>query len=191
MTYLSWGDIATVYGIMTAILGLLTALMSIIHPSEPSFLCPNPSNLNPALLEISTQSILPLSAVYLGAAIRLTAFAQLGKDFNFRLATPSHLVTNGLYGYVQHPSYLGQAVIWLGLTPFLIRGDGVLGCVIPTGVASSIGMSVWVNTLLWMGIRAYGSFYRIRDEEAMLRDAYGTEWVSWHEKTARLIPGVL
>ena len=74
---------------------------------------------------------------------------------------------------------------------FLLRGDGVLGCVIPTAVTPSTGMTVWATTLLWMGIRAYGSFYRIRDEEAMLRDAYGAEWVSWHEKTARLIPRVL
>lgn len=143
------------------------------------------------MLQFSLQSILPLSAVFVGAAVRLTAFAQLGKDFNFSLATPSHLVTDGLYGYVQHPSYVGQMVIWFGLTMSLIRGDGVLGCVMPTAVAPSTGMSVWVTTLLWMGFWAYGTFYRIRDEEAMLRDTYGMAWVSWHEKTARLIPGVL
>ena len=38
---------------------------------------------------------------------------------------------------------------------------------------------------------AYGTFYRIRDEEANLGDAYGNEGESWHKRTVRLIPGVL
>lgn len=178
MTHVSWGDISTIYGNTTAILGLLTALTSIVHPSESSFLCPNPSNLNPAMLEVSMQSILPLSVVFVGSAVRLTAFAQLGKNFNFCLPIPSHLVTNGLYSYVQHPSYVGQMVIWFGLSLFLVRGDGVLGCVMPIAIGSSTGISVWVTTLLWMRFWAYGTFYRIRDEGAMLRDAYGKAWTS-------------
>ena len=31
---------------------------------------------------------------------------------------------------------------------------------------------------------------RILDEEAMLKEEFGDEWLRWHEKTARLVPGV-
>lgn len=48
-----------------------------IHATDPSFLGPNPSNPNLAMLELSMQSILPHSAVFVNAAVRLTTFRTM------------------------------------------------------------------------------------------------------------------
>lgn len=31
---------------------------------------------------------------------------------------------------------------------------------------------------------------RVREEEAMLRQKFGSQWEEWHQRTARFIPGI-
>jgi len=67
----------------------------------------------------------------------------------------------------------------------------------PDGVAACWMKKEWVESKVWV-VLGYSSIsgvaflvMRVRDEERMLRKAFGREWEEWHAKTARFIPGVL
>jgi protein-S-isoprenylcysteine O-methyltransferase Ste14 len=137
-----------------------------------------------------------LIVVIIAAPVRLLAFKQLGENFTFRLAKPKALVKTGMYAYVQHPSY---PTIWLlSMVNFalFLRRDGIVGCVLPHWVVTwGLGMGsgiVWSTLLLEAGILGIlGIVVRVKDEEAMLRKEFGSEWEAWHKKTMRFIPGVI
>jgi protein-S-isoprenylcysteine O-methyltransferase Ste14 len=54
---------------------------------------------------------------------------------------------------------------------------------------------MWLNVRL-LGLLGVAVVYvtgitlRIRDEEEMLKEAFGKEWEEYHSKTARFIPGL-
>jgi protein-S-isoprenylcysteine O-methyltransferase Ste14 len=109
-------------------------------------------------------------------------FATLGMGIIFwsgftlgRLYSPDvtlqeghHLVTDGLYRYIRHPRYLGGMIQGIGLS-LLFR--------------SWIGL---VLTLVFVAI----VFFRIKDEEALMRHEFGQEWETYCKKSWRFIPGV-
>jgi protein-S-isoprenylcysteine O-methyltransferase Ste14 len=78
------------------------------------------------------------------------------------------LVTNGIYGRVRHPSYLGLLIMGLGWALTFRSGVGVVlaALVIPPLLA------------------------RIRSEEALLQSQFGEEYDSYRRRTSRLIPGI-
>lgn len=52
-----------------------------------------------------------------------------------------------------------------------------------------MGWVPWVAMVVVGG--AFGGLaVRVRDEEGLLRREFGEEWVRWHAKTARFVPGV-
>jgi protein-S-isoprenylcysteine O-methyltransferase Ste14 len=76
------------------------------------------------------------------------------------------LVTDGPYRYVRHPRYSGAILIGLGLS---LTFDSWLGLV---------GSAAFIAIIL----------FRIRDEEALMGEAFGSEWEAYCERTPRLIP---
>ncbi|KAL1983799.1 hypothetical protein VTN96DRAFT_9885 [Rasamsonia emersonii] len=97
------------------------------HHGHP--LCRHPSNLNPKLFTWSPYTVTCLFIIiFLGAPLRLAAYAALGKNFTFRLAQPDRLVTSGIYRFVQHPSYVGQMLVFLGNMALFARWDAAPGC---------------------------------------------------------------
>lgn len=170
-----------------------TTTTSSTMPALPSPLCPYPSNLNvPLLFTWSTYTASLLAAVCLiGAPLRLAAYRTLGINFTFHLQKPSTLTTTGMYRYVQHPSYTGQVLVVAANSALFWRWDGALGCWIsPEWLARLSGWGLVVfafpATLVCMGIRG-----RVLDEEKMLKEKFGQEWVRWHERTKRFVPGVV
>ena len=94
----------------------------------------------------------------------------LGDRFSGLVAIqPGHkLVTNGIYGVIRHPSYLGLFVNSLGWALAFRAGIGVLltALMIPPMLA------------------------RIRAEEALLRSQFGSEYEAYSRRTWRLLPGL-
>ena len=105
-----------------------------------------------------------------GGALRIYPVFVLGHRFSGLVAIqPRHtLVTNGIYGVIRNPSYLGLLVNSLGWGLAYRSGVGVLLMlfIIPPLVA------------------------RIRAEERLLRSQFGAEYDAYCARTSRLIPGL-
>jgi protein-S-isoprenylcysteine O-methyltransferase Ste14 len=105
-----------------------------------------------------------------GGALRLWPVFVLGRRFSGLVAIqPGHrLVTDGIYGVIRHPSYLGLIVNALGWALVFRSTAGVLL------------MALTVPILLG----------RIRSEEAMLQSQFGTAYDAYRARTWRLVPGL-
>jgi protein-S-isoprenylcysteine O-methyltransferase Ste14 len=96
--------------------------------------------------------------------------ASLGKQFSVQvtLQADHQLITGGLYQYVRHPRYLSIIVCNCGIALVFDSWLALL-CV-----------AALVLVLLW----------RIHDEEALLRQEFGSQWETYAHKSWRLIPFV-
>jgi protein-S-isoprenylcysteine O-methyltransferase Ste14 len=105
-----------------------------------------------------------------GGALRIAPVFVLGRRFSGLVAIqPGHtLVTDGIYGTIRHPSYLGMLVNALGWALAFRSGVGVL-----------------LAALLLLPVLA-----RINAEERLLRSQFGAEYDAYLSRTSRLIPGV-
>ena len=105
-----------------------------------------------------------------GGALRLWPVFVLGRRFSGLVAIqPGHeLVTDGMYGIIRHPSYLGLLVNALGWALAFRSGAGV----------------VLTALMVWPVLA------RIRAEEALLRAHFGDRYAAYCRRTSRLIPGV-
>jgi protein-S-isoprenylcysteine O-methyltransferase Ste14 len=113
---------------------------------------------------------LGLSLYVTGGVLRIVPVFVLGRRFSGLVAIqPGHqLVTDGIYGTVRHPSYLGLLMMGFGCALTFRSGAGVIlaGLVIPPLLA------------------------RIRSEEALLRSQFGEQYDRYRQRTSRLIPGI-
>lgn len=171
----------------------------IIHPSSEqplgSFLvAPRPMQkypLNDTLLTPNVFSCSMLATMLVAASIRLRAFSSLGSDFTFDLRPPPRLNTSGLYAYIQHPSYSAGIVAITGAAFYFGRCDEIMGTALPECIMRTQNMWNWLlptsATLLAVG----GLTFRVREEELMLKKAFGREWEVWHANTARFLPGIV
>ena len=105
-----------------------------------------------------------------GGALRIWPVFVLGQRFSGLVAIqPGHtLVTNGVYGVIRHPSYLGLLINSLGWSLAFRSGVGVL------------------LTMLLIPIL----LSRISAEEDLLRTQFGDEYRAYCSHTSRLIPGI-
>jgi protein-S-isoprenylcysteine O-methyltransferase Ste14 len=110
-------------------------------------------------------------ALYIvGGALRMWPVFVLGDRFSGLVAIqPGHrLVTDGIYGMIRHPSYLGLIVMGFGWALAFRSGVGLLlaALMIPPLLA------------------------RIRSEEGLLHAQFGEEYDAYRSRTSRLIPGL-
>jgi protein-S-isoprenylcysteine O-methyltransferase Ste14 len=105
-----------------------------------------------------------------GSIVRLWPVFVLGRRFSGLVAIQSEheLVTTGIYRYVRNPSYLGLLVASLGWALVFRAGVGIL-----------------ITALFLIPLRA-----RIKSEERLLADHFGTEYESYRARTWRLLPGI-
>jgi protein-S-isoprenylcysteine O-methyltransferase Ste14 len=105
-----------------------------------------------------------------GSIVRLWPVFVLGRRFSGLVAIQSdhELVTTGIYRYVRNPSYLGLLVASLGWALVFRAGVGIL-----------------ITALLLIPLLA-----RIRSEEQLLAEHFGTEYESYRARTYRLLPGI-
>ena len=103
-----------------------------------------------------------------GGILRLAPVFVLGRRFSGLVAIqPGHrLVTDGIYGVIRHPSYLGLVVSTLGWA-----------------LAFRAGVGVVIAALMLLVVIA-----RIRAEERLLSETFGAEYDAYRARTWRLAP---
>jgi protein-S-isoprenylcysteine O-methyltransferase Ste14 len=106
-----------------------------------------------------------------GLLIRWAAILNLGSAFsaNVAIRDSQRVRTTGLYRFVRHPSYLGLVLIFL---------------------AVGIHSRNWISLAIALIPPTTALLYRIRVEEAALREAFGDEYTAYSRTTKRLFPGV-
>jgi protein-S-isoprenylcysteine O-methyltransferase Ste14 len=104
----------------------------------------------------------------LGSVLVFWSGVALGRLYSgdVTLQEDHRLVTNGPYRWIRHPRYTG-------------------------GILLASGLSLTFDS--WIGLLASLAFigivlFRIRDEEALMGEAFGPEWEAYCQRTARLIP---
>ena len=105
-----------------------------------------------------------------GGALRIWPVFVLGHRFSGLVAIqPKHtLVTNGIYGVIRHPSYVGLFINSLGWSLAFRSGVGVI-----------------LTALLIPPLLA-----RMHAEENLLHSEFGDEYNAYRSRTWRLIPGI-
>jgi protein-S-isoprenylcysteine O-methyltransferase Ste14 len=98
------------------------------------------------------------------------AEAQLDRQFSVYVTIQEDhkLVTNGPYRYLRHPRYLGIIMFTTGI---------------------SLVFRSWL-TLILVAVLTFALIWRIRGEEALMRQQFGADWEAYSQKSWRLIPFV-
>jgi len=106
----------------------------------------------------------------LSSVIILASSVALGRLYSpeVTLQQNHRLITQGPYRYIRHPRYLGALLLALGL-PLTFRS--------------------WLGLVLYPAVVAI-ILLRIRDEEALMRQAFGPVWEAYCRRTWRLLPWV-
>jgi protein-S-isoprenylcysteine O-methyltransferase Ste14 len=77
------------------------------------------------------------------------------------------IIETGLYKFIRHPGYLGQLIVFIGI---------------------STSISNWLSILVMMIPITLGYFYRIKVEERFMLEQLGEDYLNYQERTKRLVP---
>lgn len=107
--------------------------------------------------------------IALGLIIRIHSLLTLGRYFSYSVARVDDqpLLESGLYRVIRHPGYLGQLLVFLGMSISLSNGLAILAMMLPV-------------------MLGYG--YRIRVEERFMLEQFGKKYLDYQQRTKRLIP---
>jgi protein-S-isoprenylcysteine O-methyltransferase Ste14 len=104
-----------------------------------------------------------------GLIIRVTSILTLKQHFTYTVTKIENheLIETGLYKIIRHPGYLGQLIIFLGISTCLSNWISILLMIIPV-------MSGYLN--------------RINVEEKFMAEQMGQKYLDYQKRTKRLIP---
>ncbi len=105
----------------------------------------------------------------IGFTIRIYSILTLKQYFTYSVAKVKNhkIISTGLYRFIRHPGYLGQLIIFMGI---------------------SISISNWLSILLMMIPVTLGYLYRIRVEEKFMTDQLGEDYKHYQDRTKKIIP---
>jgi protein-S-isoprenylcysteine O-methyltransferase Ste14 len=105
----------------------------------------------------------------IGLLIRIHSIMTLKQYFTYSVATVEQheIIETGLYQYIRHPGYLGQLIIFLGI---------------------SISISNWCSILFMMIPVWFGYLYRISVEEKFMSEQLGEDYLIYRAHTKKIIP---
>ena len=105
----------------------------------------------------------------IGLIIRIHSMRTLQQYFTYSVAKVENhkIIESGLYKFIRHPGYLGQWMIFAGI---------------------SISLSNWLSVLLMMIPVSIGYFYRINVEESFMVEQMGESYLNYQRRTKRIIP---
>ncbi|PKO13373.1 MAG: hypothetical protein CVU39_19410 [Chloroflexi bacterium HGW-Chloroflexi-10] len=112
-----------------------------------------------------------MTLVVIGLMIRIHSMLTLKQFFTYSVAKVENqkIIETGLYKFLRHPGYLGQLIIFIGI---------------------SISISNWISILVMMIPTTLGYLYRIKVEERFMLEQIGEDYVNYQDRTKRLIPMV-
>jgi protein-S-isoprenylcysteine O-methyltransferase Ste14 len=113
-------------------------------------------------------AIVAITAAIGSVLLIMSAVKTLGKEWSItaRMVQDHKLATKGPYARVRHPIY-----------------TGMLGMLVATGLA----ISHWIVLVAAIVVFAIGTWIRVRIEERLLRETFGTHF----EEYARRVPAVI
>ena len=105
-----------------------------------------------------------------GLLIRVTAQATLKRNYSgtLRIREGHTLITHGIYSHVRHPVYTGVILSALAIPIYTTSLPGLL--------------------IALLGIPLFN--YRIGNEEKMLIQEYGDQYLEYMKTTPKLIPSI-
>jgi protein-S-isoprenylcysteine O-methyltransferase Ste14 len=105
----------------------------------------------------------------IGLIIRVTSILTLKQQFTYTVTKieDHELIESGLYKIIRHPGYLGQLIIFLGI---------------------STSLSNWLSILLMIVPVLLGYLNRIIVEEKFMIEQMGQKYIDYQKRTKRLIP---
>jgi protein-S-isoprenylcysteine O-methyltransferase Ste14 len=105
----------------------------------------------------------------IGLSIRIFSLRKLNQYFTYSVAKVENhkIITSGLYKFIRHPGYLGQLIIFVGISTAISNGLSILLMMIPI---------------------TFGYLYRIKVEEKFMAEELGEDYKNYQEHTKRLIP---
>ena len=106
-----------------------------------------------------------------GLIIRVTSILQLKQQFTYTVTKIENheLIETGLYRIIRHPGYLGQLIIFLGISTCL---------------------SNWLSIILMIIPVLLGYLNRINVEEKFMVEQMGQKYIDYQKRTKRLIPTI-
>ena len=112
-----------------------------------------------------------IAVVATGLAVRVHSILTLKQFFTYSVARVENqkVVETGLYKFIRHPGYLGQLMIFLGI---------------------STSISNWLSVLAMMVPVIAGYLYRIQVEERFMAKQLGEDYQNYQARTNRLIPRI-
>jgi protein-S-isoprenylcysteine O-methyltransferase Ste14 len=107
--------------------------------------------------------------VIAGLIIRISSILTLKEQFTYTVTKIENheLIETGLYKIIRHPGYLGQLIIFLGI---------------------STSLSNWISIILMITSVSIGYVYRINIEEKFMIEQMGDKYIDYQKRTKRLIP---
>jgi len=104
-----------------------------------------------------------------GLLIRIHSILTLRQYFTYSVTKVENhkIIETGLYKFIRHPGYLGQLIIFFGI---------------------SSSLSNWLSILLMMIPVTLGYRYRIEVEEKFLMEQFGEDYKHYQERTKKIIP---
>jgi len=177
-------DAIAAYIALCSILHLAEAFYTFYDPATLSGICPHP-----APLWLTLAGTLGSSVAWAGSELRVYCYKVLGEYFTFRLAVQEKqpLVTIGPYAYVRHPSYIGSVMLIFGATVAHILANPYSTCFGRHTFPHCEQVEVASLIILCLG-PTLGLLRRMTEEEQMLKEKFGDEYVQWEKRTWRMIP---
>ena len=110
-----------------------------------------------------------MALIVIGLMIRVHSILSLKQYFTYSVAKVDdhQVIETGLYQVIRHPGYLGQLLIFIGI---------------------SISLSNWLSILAMTIPIVIGYGYRIQVEEKFMLEQFGKDYLDYQKRTKRLIP---
>jgi protein-S-isoprenylcysteine O-methyltransferase Ste14 len=117
----------------------------------------------------NTYFAIGMTLIVIGLMIRVHSILSLKQYFTYSVARVENqkLIETGLYKFIRHPGYLGQLVIFIGI---------------------STSLSNWLSILVMMIPVTLGYLYRISVEERFMSEQLGEDYLKYQARTKKIIP---